>query len=388
MAEIIDRQLEIRFPNGDRETITSNNIVAESMTITRSICDGNLKLGGCIASCFEIQLIGINPDTVQDKRIQVIAIETPLAGEILIPSDELSPSDGLTPGSSGRVLFTGTIDSAKRQQNRQIVNITAYDDLYTLGRKNVYTWFYQVCMYSPNITLSKLVEGLLTSQLPDLQYTNAWGRSMNNTNYLAELNLNRKNFEDNFSTLTASEILRSANELMGLFGYITAEGVYTTSQISGYSGYTPISIYESLIFEEYTTAQISECTFDYGSGKQASCSTTSRQNCYYSDDNVIMLSLASTTSNDELFAEFLVKRVAELGELFRANTYSYRPFTLKIDDSLLTNGDNLLGKKLRIATGETDLPYIFSFVCSDKMTGILALKHELSAQGDYLLQGE
>ena len=43
---VVYRELEIRFPNGDYHTITGSNIMAESMTITKSICDGNLKLGG------------------------------------------------------------------------------------------------------------------------------------------------------------------------------------------------------------------------------------------------------------------------------------------------------------------------------------------------------
>ena len=65
---VVYRELEIRFPNGDYHTIIGSNIMAESMIITKSICDGNLKLGGCIATQFELQLIDISPDMVQGKK--------------------------------------------------------------------------------------------------------------------------------------------------------------------------------------------------------------------------------------------------------------------------------------------------------------------------------
>ena len=66
---IIYRELEIRFPNGDYQTITGSNILSESMTITKSICDDGLKLGGCIATQFELQVIGINPDNPSGNAV-------------------------------------------------------------------------------------------------------------------------------------------------------------------------------------------------------------------------------------------------------------------------------------------------------------------------------
>ena len=96
MANIIYRELEIRFPNGEAETIKGNNIISESMTITRSICDGNLKLGGCISTQFELQLIGISPDKVQGRKIQAVFLEySDEHFEVLYPSEDLIPSDDL-----------------------------------------------------------------------------------------------------------------------------------------------------------------------------------------------------------------------------------------------------------------------------------------------------
>ena len=172
MANVTYRELEIRFPNGDNETIKGNNIISESMTITRSICDGNLKLGGCIATLFEIQFIGIRPDAVQGKKIQAVLLEySDEHFEVLYPSDTLIPSDNLIPDGrltyncTERIIFTGYVDRAARQKNRQIVNITAFDDLYRLGCQNVAIWFSGRAEYSRNAYIMGLLESLFTSQI-------------------------------------------------------------------------------------------------------------------------------------------------------------------------------------------------------------------------------
>ena len=89
---IIYRELEIRFPNGDYQTITGSNILSERMTITKSICDDGLKLGGCIATQFELQVIGINPDKIQGKKIQAVFLEySDQTRHILHPRNDLIP---------------------------------------------------------------------------------------------------------------------------------------------------------------------------------------------------------------------------------------------------------------------------------------------------------
>ena len=104
MAVLLNRRLELSFITPGVAagfTIKSENIIAESMVITRSLCDGNFKLGGCIASSFEIQLIDVPANKVQGKKITAKLYETFEiygAQSVIFPSTSTYPSNDLYPG--------------------------------------------------------------------------------------------------------------------------------------------------------------------------------------------------------------------------------------------------------------------------------------------------
>lgn len=399
MANIIYRELEIRFPNGEAETIKGNNIISESMTITRSICDGNLKLGGCISTQFELQLIGISPDKVQGRKIQAVFLEySDEHFEVLYPSEDLIPSDDLVPDGrltyncTERIIFTGYVDRAARQKNRQIVNITVYDDLYRLGCQNVAIWFSQFAQYSGNAYIMTLLESLFTSQIGYDEQTNPngmqwilrWQTSAENNNYTRPLSLSDNLSETLYKgDILAVDILKAANELMGLFGYITPEGKYTTMSIVDKLPVT-ISRWIDLEFEEYTTEQIDIVSFDYyDSRKMTFGRASATKSCYYSDDNILT---RCSINYDNV--KNLVRNVTNAGKLSSTEytDYKYRPFKLTTIDKLLPSGVGL-GSRVHIATGENDMPWVDSFVFQEKITGIQSLKYELSAEGDRILSG-
>ena len=396
---VIYRELELRFPNNDRQTITGSNIMAESMTITKSICDGNLKLGGCIATQFDLQLIGIRPDEIQGKKIQAVFLEySDEHFEVLYPSEDLIPSDNLIPDGhlsyncTERIIFTGYVDSAKRQKQREIVNLTAYDDLYRCGNKNVSVWFSQFAQHSGDAYIMAVIDSLFTSQIgydenfrPDgMQWVAPrWGKSVDNNNYTKPLSLSEYLVESIYKgDILAVDVLRSANELMGRFGYITPDGKYTTMSIAEN---TPIEIdrWITLDFEEYVTTQIDITTFNYNDSKKCTFGRTSQtKSCYYSEDNIL-----TNCSTDYTIVRVLADNVMNNGKLGRKEFYQYRPFKMKTAEELIENQNIGLGSRLKIHTNYADLPYVESFVFQEKITGIQHLQYEFSAEGDQVLNG-
>jgi len=388
MPNIINRQLEIRFPNDDHSTITGSNIVAESMTITRSLCDGDFKLGGCIATSFEIQLFGIPPDSIQGKKIQVFAWEQYYADEVICPATTLFPNVNIYPGmrplrQQGRYFFTGTIDSAKRQQNRQIIQVTAYDDLYTLGNNNAYTWFYNFANYSSTATMSNVIAGLWAApnRLEDLPYVNRFKSTNGNASKM--LALSASLVTSNYSgDLSVSEILRSVCELTNCCGYVNERGEFDVIDFKESNYIYVLENYENLEFEEYVTQVFDSLVLTYGGNAQkilGRASTQAHPSCYYCDDNVI-----SNCCNDSSVMSLLAKGVTDYGRLLYED-YCYRPFTLKIEDNILPDDIKQcsIGSKVKIATGldTGDIQYVNSFVMADKVTGIINLTHEFSAAG-------
>lgn len=392
---VVYRELEIRFPNGDYHTITGSNIMAESMTITKSICDGNLKLGGCIATQFELQLIDISPDMVQGKKIQAVLLEYgDEEFEVLYPSDDLIPSDDLVPDGhfsyscTERIVFTGYVDRAKRQKQREIVNITAYDDLYRWGNKNVSWWFENFAQYSGNAYIMTVIESLFESQIgydeethPErMQYiAPRWGKSVDNNNYSRPLALSRYLAGTLYKgDILAVDILRSANELMGRFGYITPDGKYTTMSIAENQKIT-VDRWIDLDFEEYDTALIDITSFNYNDSQKCTFGRASQtKSCYYSEDNIL-----TNCSTDYNTVRVLVDNVMNKGKL-GDRIYRYRHFRMKTAEELIEGKNIRLGSKLEIRTNYLTFQ---SFVFQEKITGIQHLQYEFSAEGDQILNG-
>lgn len=397
---VFRRDLEIRFPNGDYQTITGENIISESMTITKSICDGDLKLGGCIATQFELQLIGIRPDEVQGKKIQAVFLE--YSDEhfvVLYPRDDLYPDDTLIPDGhlsyncTEKIVFTGYVDTAKRQKNREFVTITAYDELYMIGKTNVYDWFYSFVMYSNDPYIMSVLDGLFEAQIgydeearqDGMRWILRWQKSGENNNYTKPISLSFQRVKDYKGNITASEILRSANELMGLFGYMTENGEYTTKSII--NNLTPITInnWIDLDFEEYITAQIDIVNFYYNSGnnKISFGRASNLKSTYVSDDNV----LSNCCTTQSMMSQ-LVNNVTNNGRL-ASRDYQYRPFRLTTAEELLPSQKIELGSKVRIVTGygDDDVKFVDAFVFQIKIKGIQSLMYEFSAEGDQVLNG-
>lgn len=375
---ITNRQLIIEFLNNDYNTITGANIVAETMELTRTICDGNLKLGGCVAAKFEVKLVDVPPDKITGKRIRVWLATTSTTSTVIYPHSDVVPGLCIFPGLNttstlSTPLITGTIDKAERQDNRQIIKITAYDDMYSKGSKNMYTWYSQYAHYSGASILSTMLNSLLDKLGFEVR------GYLGGVNMSAALSLSSVLVKDKYaSNIQAVDIIKSANELMCCFGYCDGWGRYRVKTLSN-TKTTSISTYKDLKFNEYITSIIDTITLHYGDklNTKYGRATTDTSSCYYVDDNAV---LNCCTDLDSVTT--IIHDMGDTGKLLYSN-YQYRPFELQLDGM-----DCDLGDYVSIATGYSDVPYCKSYIMSQKITGPLALMSTYSASGDQVLQGE
>lgn len=105
---------------GDDPAISNDKVKEETMCLKEGIMLGpNFEFIGCVASEFSISLINYNKKLV-GKKIRV-SIKTESSEEIQ--------------------LFNGTIKTCEMEGRKSIKKITAYDFLYSKGKKNVAAWY-------------------------------------------------------------------------------------------------------------------------------------------------------------------------------------------------------------------------------------------------------
>lgn len=369
------RELIISFPdNPEIADVSNENISAESLMFEESICDGNFKLGGCIASKFEIDLLNTTPNTIMGKKIAV-KLKEYYHGSTIFPADEISlyPSDDIYPNCYFKFIansdfFIGTIDSAKRQKDKQITHIIAYDDMYTIGNINCYEWFSSFCIYSPSATVKSLTESLLGSPLNRLTQsinTNNFG----NANTDISLSLSNALAGDVCNgELLASEVLNNLCEIIGRFG-VVEHGVFTLKNLS--TDVKEISSYKDLDYEDYITNPFNIILCKYNKDKWAINKRASTNPSTYSiSDNVI------TQCCDNIDTANAIN--AGLYNMGLTNPkYQFRPFSCTINDPGIKIGD-----KVKIPTGDDLVPYVESYVLKRTVKGINGMLITISADGD------
>lgn len=120
------KHLVIEFPSlGDLQIyykVPENDVYMDSMILSEKLMETqNLEIVGCISTRFEVDIRDFGQDIKGQKIVASIYVE----------NYEEQPIR----------LFTGIIDEAKLQSNHKIKKIVAYDELYTLGNKDVSKWY-------------------------------------------------------------------------------------------------------------------------------------------------------------------------------------------------------------------------------------------------------
>lgn len=204
----VHKYYRVVFPENGGLTFTNESIVKGSLSMTESLNSGdNIEFVGCISSSLKVKLFNVQAD-IKGKKIEVYV----RAGD----TEEIP-------------LFKGKVDSAKIQAEHAFKEIVAYDPMYTVGQKDIATW-YNGIVYP--ITLGNLRKSLQTQ----LGLSTDANVSLVNDN----IEIPKKQYE-NVEALKAITILKSICQVNGVFGTIRrTDGKLEYRYVS--SAYDPVLI--------------------------------------------------------------------------------------------------------------------------------------------------
>ncbi len=187
----ITKYVTLYFPEIDRE-VSMRQIEFDSMRLSESVMESDsIAFVGCIASKFSIRVQALNED-VKGKRM-IVTIHTEGTEDEPIP------------------LFCGIVDSAVKQSNRQIKELTAYDELYTKGNTEVSAWYNSL---SFPITLRDLRDSLF-------RYI---GIEQAKTDLPNDGISIERQYEPN--SLQALSVVKAVCQINGAFGIINRDGCF------------------------------------------------------------------------------------------------------------------------------------------------------------------
>lgn len=185
------RRITLDFPEINL-SVESGKYYSESMSLSEQLVNSwSIEFVGCIASKFKIQVHDLKED-IKGKKIAV-TIHTDSTEDEQIP------------------LFHGIVDSAVKQSNKRIKEITAYDELYTKGNTEVAAWYKSLIF---PITLKDLRDSLFGYiGLEQVEMT------LPNDNITIKKQYDPK-------TLQALSVIKAICQINGAFGIINRQGIF------------------------------------------------------------------------------------------------------------------------------------------------------------------
>ncbi|MCM1232338.1 MAG: hypothetical protein NC489_19630 [Ruminococcus flavefaciens] len=187
----VTRHITLHFPEINVE-IGMQQIYFESMSLSESLVDSeSIEFVGCIASKFKIKVNGLTED-VKGRKI---------VARITTDGTEDEPV----------VLFSGIVDSALKQSNKQIKEIVAYDELYTKGNTEAAAWY-------KSLTFPVTLKGLRDSLFQYIGIEQVDTVLPNDDITIA------KQYAPN--TLQALSVIKAVCQINGAFGIINREGLF------------------------------------------------------------------------------------------------------------------------------------------------------------------
>lgn len=391
----IHREIILRFPDDDFE-ITGGNIVSESFELTQSICDKKeFAFGGGVAGKMQINVIGINR-LLNNKAVNVF-LKATYSDSRLLPSKSLKPASNLIIGEQSHTvevqLFSGKIYSVKKQKNRAIKQLVAYDLMYELSKQVLsldmltsYVTRRVETDPSQSIRAEVFLNDMLNFSFDDyiisIDLRNSFSLDEYRTpNRNPRLNLDntciRGAAKKGINTLALLQAYAEQNAAFAMFkgngdiffkSLITkvSTGVYATEPVDEI-----IPFYRDLSFEEFTVQPIGYASFKYADTATKTIKSDKSKSCYISEN-------------------ILWRCVKELGDLGRigwdggyliGDTYCYQPFKADVFARWwLEPGDRVqIETGFELENGEPEI--IDSFVLSRKIKGINGMSVTIEAKG-------
>lgn len=389
----VNREIILRFPDDDFE-ITGSNIVSESFELTQSICDDKeFHLGGGVAGKMEVQTIGVDTE-LSGKRVNVFLRAT-YSNSRLVPSQTLVPSQSLIIGEQRQSveiqLFSGKIYSAKRQKNRSIKKLVAYDLMYELSKLTIpldvlTSYVTRRSASSPHgiILISDFITDMANLYFDDyiitIDLTNSFDLDENRAllNRAVPLPLNNDcitgaakkgvnvlKLLQAYAELNASCVFYKANGDLRFCSLVECQS-YNSNAVKK-AVVEVIPSYKNLSFDEFTVEPIQYMRFKYADKSIVYAGSSKSQSCYLSD-NILTRFCANTGS---LFDN--IKR----RNFFLGSNYCYQPYKAEVFSRWwLEPGD-----RVQIKTGYTDVETIDTFVFSRTIKGVNGMKVTIEAKG-------
>lgn len=327
--EGFNRQTIISFPNRSDISDLSTGIISGTLSIEEILCEKNIEFGAFNASKFEVQLYDFGD--ISNEAIEVYQLDNGIK----------------------KAIFTGIVDSCKKDSNGYYRDIVAYDSVYKKRDINIATWWNE---FWKNKTTTNLKE-LRTSLL----------------NYMQITYVNKDLFNDNltfekpadFDSIPFGTILQAICQLQLCFPHVNRIGSLEFITLATNKD-EAITISESefekgnTTFEAYSTHVITRVQIYNGSNELVGLAGLEGNN-YTISDNLFIT--AFNTEEVNTIAGSMLNQLKAI---------SLTPVEVTM---LQSNLDFKLGDYVKVGN-------VYSYIMINSMSGIQLVEQTLKADAD------
>lgn len=364
-AYLANARKKIKITIGNNQIIDNSSIQSESLDLIEKIMDSDVEFVGCIASKFEIQIYN-SFDNIKGKDISVTIA---------------------TEGTEEIPLFHGIIDSAVAQTNKRFRKITAYDQLYTKGQKNVASWY------------NSLEFPLTTKSIRDSLFSFLEIEQVDSVLPNDEIVINKK-YDP--KTMRSLDVIKSLCQINGVFGIINRENKFeyivlpdifseggTFPSVDLFPPFYPgrqesesaenetvLPYYQSVDYEDWVVKPVDKLTIRQ-SDSDVGITVGTGENCYIIQGNMFTYGL-----DDETLLQMANNIFPNVQKV------SYHPFTSSTPGlPWIECGKNAIScKTINYEKTDSNGDFVYEnkvfYVFSRELKGIQALTDTYSAEGE------